>query len=274
MSAWIAAIIALFVWWFSTGTILMAVKYADRKGPSARLRTCLLAVPLLLIGVLGLYHSAPDNSLLGVYIAFLSALALWGWIELAFLTGIITGHNLKPLPDHVSESERFLRAWGTVAYHEMALLAGLLGAIGLAWGADNQFGMWTYAILYFARISAKLNLYLGVRKIQIDFLPDALSHLPSHFRTKSMNWLFPISVTGLTFAAACWLERLYAAQTEAQIEGFALLTALTALALFEHWMMVLPIPDERLWRWMLPAQPLTPKPTTTNDTERGGHHGL
>jgi hypothetical protein len=34
--------------------------------------------------------------------------------------------------------------------------------------------------------------------------------------------------------------------------GYALLGALTALALLEHWFMVLPLPDERLWRWMLP----------------------
>jgi hypothetical protein len=39
--------------------------------------------------------------------------------------------------------------------------------------------------------------------------------------------------------------------------GFALLTAMTALALLEHWLMVLPLPDEKLWRWMLPAAPTT-----------------
>lgn len=274
MSPWIAAMIALFVWWFSTGAILMAVKYADRKGEAARVHTMLLATPLLLVGLYGLWFSASDVSIFSVYVAFLSALALWGWIELSFLTGVITGPNTYPLPDDVTESERFIRAWGTVAYHELALLAGLIAVVGFAWGEANAFGMWTYAILYFARVSAKLNLYLGVRKIQIDFLPDALSHLPSHFRTRMMNLLFPVSITGLSFAAFCWLERLYAAETAAQIEGFALLTALTVLALFEHWMMVLPIPDERLWRWMLPAQPLTPKTTTTNETEGGGHHGL
>jgi hypothetical protein len=33
------------------------------------------------------------------------------------------------------------------------------------------------------------------------------------------------------------------------------LSALTALALLEHWFMVLPLPDEKLWRWMLPERP-------------------
>jgi putative photosynthetic complex assembly protein 2 len=52
-----------------------------------------------------------------------SALAIWGWIELAFLTGLITGPNRAPARPGVPEWERFMRAWGTIAYHEM-LLAG------------------------------------------------------------------------------------------------------------------------------------------------------
>ena len=31
-----------------------------------------------------------------------------------------------------------------------------------------------------------------------------------------------------------------------------LLSALTVLALLEHWFMVLPLPDQKLWRWMIP----------------------
>ncbi len=114
-------------------------------------------------------------------------------------------------------------------------------------------GTWTYLILYFARISAKLNLFLGVRHVNTEFLPRHLDHLGSHFRIARMNWLFPVSVTVLTFALACWLERMVAADTAAGQAGFALLAALTALALLEHWLMVLPLPDAKLWRWMLPA---------------------
>ena len=76
-----------------------------------------------------------------------------------------------------------------------------------------------------------------------------LGHLPSYFRIRKINWLFPISVTALSFATACWLERL-AANGDVT---FALLAALTALATLEHWLMVLPLPDAKLWRWMLPA---------------------
>ena len=270
MTPWVAALIALFIWWFSTGTILMAVKYADRAGPVARQTTTLVALPLVGLGAYGAYWSMGQTDIFGIYVAFLSALALWGWIELAFLTGIITGPNTSALPPHTPEWERFIRAWGTLAYHEMLLLVALI-ALGLAlWDAPNAFGFWTFAVLFFARVSAKLNLFFGVPRTHVEFLPDALSHLSSHFRVAGMNWLFPISVTALTFATACWLERLYAAPTMGEITGFALLTALTALAALEHWVMVLPIPDERLWRWMLP----TPKPTPEQQANQGGHHGL
>ena len=49
-----------------------------------------------------------------------------------------------------------------------------------------------------------------------------------------------------------------ASDTATGAVGFALLSALSALALLEHWLMVVPLPDAKLWRWMIPA----PKPKT------------
>jgi putative photosynthetic complex assembly protein 2 len=95
----------------------------------------------------------------------------------------------------------------------------------------------------------------------VEFLPHPLAHLASHFRHARMNWLFPVSITLLTFATACWLERAISAPTEAAMIGHILLAALTALALLEHWFMVLPLPDQKLWRWMLPASPAATDPT-------------
>jgi len=266
-----ASLLALFVWWFSTGAILWVVKTADKKGAAAGLRATLWGLPALALGLWGFWHTLGDISVFGACAAFLSALCIWGWIELAFLTGVITGPNVYPLPENTPEWERFIRAWGTLAYHEMLLVGTLIILFLIGDGAANSFGVWTFAVLFFARLSAKLNLYLGVPKINVDFLPTALAHLATYFRIRPLNWLFPFSVTALTFAAACWLERIYAAQTDGQIIGFTLLTALTALALLEHWVMVLPIPDEKLWRWMLPA-PKQPTPKAT--IRKGGHHGL
>ena len=137
-----------------------------------------------------------------------------------------------------------------------------------SYGAENQFGMWTFAVLFAARVSAKLNLFLGVRKINVEFLPEHLNHLPSHFRIARMNWLFPISITALSFAVACFLERIWAVETQADIVGFALLSALSALALLEHWFMVLPLPDEKLWRWMLVERTVPNQAIKTSEDAR------
>lgn len=266
-SAWVAALVALFVWWFSTGAILLVVRHADRAGRRARMMVTGAALPLLAVGIWGYERSLGGTSTGAAYGAFLSALAIWGWVELAFLTGVISGPNPYPCPKGLPEWERFIRAWGTIAYHEILLTSLLLAMWLYGAGAEHTFGLWTFTILYAARISAKLNLYFGVPKINTEFLPEALAHLASHFRISRLNWVFPISITALSFAAACWLERVHAAESAAHTAGFGLLFAITALALLEHWLMVLPLPDAKLWRWMLPA----PKQQTPSPRPEGPH---
>ena len=268
-SPWIAAMTALFAWWFSTGAILWLVRRADNQGTHGHFWAVMVGLPFLGAGIYMLAESLTAASIGGVYAGFFAALLIWGWIELAFLTGIITGPAPRDCPPGVEGAERFLRAWGTVAYHEMLLTVSLILIAYASWDAQNMFGLWTFAVLYFARISAKLNLFFGVPKINVEFLPSPLSHLPSHFRRAPINGVFPVSITALTFAAACWLERIYSAETPSEVAGFALLASLTGLALLEHWLMILPLPDERLWRWMIPA----PKPQTER-LIREDRHGL
>jgi putative photosynthetic complex assembly protein 2 len=274
---WIAALSALFLWWFSTGIILWRVRRADNEGHDAHLWSVLLGLPLLLGGVVGLKETLADPSALGAYLAFLSALAIWAWVELAFLSGIISGPNLRPCPPFAPQWERFFRAIGTILWHELLLIALLVAMVVLSQGAANSFGLWTFAVLFFARISAKLNLFFGVPRIHTEFLPRPLAHLASHFRRAAMNWVFPISITALTYASACWMERAYSAPTDGALIGFTLLTALTLLALLEHWFMVIPLPDQKLWRWMLPepkahAAPLAK--SSLHTTLKENSHGL
>lgn len=251
---WIAVLSAIFLWWFSTGLILWRVRRADNEGHDAHLWSVLLGLPLLLAGVVGLNETLNNTSALGAYMAFLSALAVWGWVELAFLSGIIAGPNTQPCPHGTPLQSRFFRAVGTILWHELLLIALLATIAYLSLGAENNFGLWTFAILFFARISAKLNLFFGVPRIHTEFLPRPLAHLASHFCRAPMNWVFPISITALSFASYCWLERAYTATTTGALIGFTLLSALTLLALLEHWFMVIPLPDQKLWRWMLPER--------------------
>jgi putative photosynthetic complex assembly protein 2 len=265
----ISVLLATLGWWFFTGIILLIVRLYDPSSADQRRRLCVATLPVAL-GGLGLYAwGLSDSSLNSVYLSFLSVLLIWGWIELCFLTGQITGPNHTECPQNIAPWERFIRAWGTIAYHEILLLAVLGLMIYASVGAENLFGLWTYIILYFARVSAKLNLFLGVPRINVEFVPHALRHLTSHFRVASVNWLFPVSSVALSFALACWIERLWAVQSPADIAGFSLLTALTALALFEHWVMVLPLPDAKLWRWMLPPSNTHQKTMPSED-----YHGL
>ncbi|TCO73567.1 putative photosynthetic complex assembly protein PuhE [Rhodovulum euryhalinum] len=253
-SGWFAALGALFIWWFSTGAILVVVRHAEHRGRLAHLRATILALPLLGGGVWLFELTRHVETVASAYLAFLAAIAIWGWVELAFLTGVITGPNTTLCHDGARGWERFMRAYGTIAYHETLLVVILFVMLVTTQGAPNTVGLWTFIVLFFARISAKLNLFLGVPKINVEFLPTPLAHLPSHFRISKLNWLFPFSVSFLTFAVYCWLERLYSVAIPHEVIGFALLSSITALALLEHWLMVLPLPDERLWRWMLPAR--------------------
>ncbi len=255
-SPWIAALFALFAWWFSTGAILLMVRRADHS--NRHLWVVLANLPMLALGGVGLWVSAQEMSAPMVYLAFISALFVWGWIELAFLTGIITGPNRQPLQGSEPEWERFLRAWGTIAYHELVLVGVLSALIWMSLSAANSFGLAVFALLFGARLSAKLNLYLGVRKVNTEFIPSPLAHLPSHFRRAKINWLFPTSVTVLSFIVFAGVERITTVDDFALGIGYALFTTLTALALLEHWLMFLRLPDEKLWRWMLPSRPKKP----------------
>ena len=256
---WIAGGSALFLWWFSTGAILWRVRAADNGPPVQHLLSVVLGLPLLVAGVVGIVLTSEDATATGACLAFLSALAIWGWIELAFLSGIVTGPNCTPCPAGVTLAERFVRGVGTLAWHELLLIAALVALALMTEGAANPVGFWAFAVLFFCRISAKLNLFFGVPRIHTEFLTRPLAHLPSHFRRAHLNAFFPLSVSILTFATYCWLERLGQATEPGAITGFALLSSLSALALLEHWFMVLPLPDQKLWRWMMPAPKPMPK---------------
>ena len=252
-SPWMAAILTLFLWWFSTGIILWRVRVADNGTSQDHFNSVVIGLPLVALGICAARASLTDLSTTGIYLAFLAAMALWGWIELAFLSGVITGPNSEPCPPFVAQANRFWRAVGTIAWHE-ALLVTTLAGLGLATiDAANPFAFGTFALLFVARISAKLNLFLGVPRINVQFLPKPLSHLASHFRVGRITALFPISVSALTVFSALLLERAINVEHPGMSVGYTLLTCLCLLALLEHWFMVLPLPDEKLWRWMMPA---------------------
>jgi putative photosynthetic complex assembly protein 2 len=245
-----AVLYAVFVWWFSTGAILWLDK---RPRKTYRLS---LALGSIVAGAAawGLAASARDATPFGAVLSFTCAIGLWGWHELSFLTGMISGPRTAPCPPDASGWGRFKLATLTLIYHEVALAATAAVMVAVTWGQPNQVGSAIFLILLISRISSKLNLFLGVPNFSEEFFPDHLRYLTSYLRKRPINALFPISiVAGLALVWAEAATALDPAATPFTVVGSSLMVALTGLAIIEHAFMILPLPDAALWRWALPA---------------------
>jgi putative photosynthetic complex assembly protein 2 len=121
----------------------------------------------------------------------------------------------------------------------------------LTWGSVNATGAQAFAILFAMRLSAKLNLYLGVPNFDAAMLPPQLAYLKSYFRTRAFNALMPVSLV-LGGVLTWWLGSRALASEAAT--GWSLLTGLALLGVVEHLFLVLPIRDGALWRWAIPAR--------------------
>jgi putative photosynthetic complex assembly protein 2 len=242
------ALFTILMWWFSTGLVLCAV----RRPHSTRMLNLAIATALLAAGAVGLYISADDTSLTGVYLGFAAALAVWGWHELTFLLGIVTGPTKTPCPVKRHERAPLMDAISTVVYHEAAIAVTGVGVFLLTSGGQNATGLMTYMILWALRLSAKINVYMGVPNLTEEFLPKNLQYLKTYFCHRPMNMFFPISITGATIATAMLISSAAdAGATEAQAASASILATLMGLALLEHWFLVLPFNSAQLWQWGL-----------------------
>lgn len=237
---------ALAVWWFGTGLVL----YIVRLPRSAALWSGWGAAAVALLAIGGLAHASRDATIGAVYGGFVWAVALWGAIEIWFLLGQVTGPRREPCPAGARGLQRAGFAVLAILHHEIALLASLLIIVVLTSGGENQVGLWTFALLWIMRLSAKLNLFLGVPILHEGFLPERLRYLASYFRKGPLNPLFPLSVTIAT-AVAIWLvmKSVAAGMPPADATAGLLLATLLALAVVEHWFMAIPLPVEVLWAW-------------------------
>lgn len=247
MGAALAFGFGVFVWWASTGAIL----YAVRQPREAHGGLVLGAIPFAILAVFAFVMASNDPGVIGAWAGFAAAIVIWGWHELSFLTGMVTGPRPHGCAPSASGWRRFAMAFGALAWHELALAGTALG-LWLLSGTENQTGLIAFLILFGARISAKLNLFLGVPNMTDDLMPQGIGHLRSYFRVKRMNPLFPISVLGLISVMGWLTALLWDAQTQGEQAGLALCLSLAILALVEHLLMVLPVRESVLWRWLLP----------------------
>ncbi len=237
----------MLIWWVSTCVIL----FLDSL-PRRTFRWSMAGASAILIGaVYGLSSSASDTSVTGAYTAFTCGVLIWGWLEISFYTGYVTGPRTHHCRHGCHGWSHFGHAIQASLYHELAvlLLAGLV--LLFTWGRPNHFGMWTFVVLWWMHQSARLNVFLGVSNLNADLLPEHLAHIKSFFRSAPMNLLFPFSVTASTVCAVFMAQRALSFGADTfNATGYTLLTTMMMLAILEHWFLVLPISATRVWNRM------------------------
>ena len=250
MASYIAAILhAVFVWWLATGVIL----YLDGLPTRTFKWSMLVATGILGLSFYGLWANATDDTISGAYAAFTYGLLAWGWQEISFYMGYVTGPRKKACPPGCHGWKHFLHALEANLYHELSIVATLAVILVLTWGQPNQVGLWTYVVLWWMHESARLNVFLGVRNLNEEFLPDHMEFLKSFLNnTRPINLLFPVSVTVSTVAAVLIAQAAMApGVSEFHAIGYTFVGTMMALAILEHWFLVLPLPAAALWNWSL-----------------------
>jgi putative photosynthetic complex assembly protein 2 len=199
-----------------------------------------------------LVWSRDTATVLGAYAGFTAGVVIWGWMEMSYFMGFVTGPRKTPCPEDCRGWQRFRLALSTSIYHELIIVAAAALMVWLTWGAVNAVGTWTFVILWLMRWSAKLNLFLGVPNLNEDWLPERIRFLTTYLAKRPMNLLFPVSVSVAT-VIMCLLVDTAVELPAGGFAGVALILAATllALAILEHWFLVLPLADGALWRWAL-----------------------
>ncbi len=200
--------------------------------------------------IVGLHISAGHTSVGSAYCAFTCAVLVWGWQEIAFLLGYVTGARRSECPSDSRGWQRARHATEAILHHELALVVLALLVLAASWDQPNQTGWWTYLVLWTMRLSAKLNLFLGVRNLSENFLPAHLAYLQSYFSRRAFNWLMPVSlIASIAVAAPLWMEVALQPTDGFAATSLCLVAVLLSLAVLEHLFMVMPIPTGWLWKW-------------------------
>jgi putative photosynthetic complex assembly protein 2 len=235
---------ALIAWWFGTGAVMWLDGLPRRSAAVALAVATVVAVAALVC----ISRTAQHTSVGAAYAGFACAILVWAWHELAFLTGWLTGPRKRPCSAPAHGPTRFHEGVQVILWHELAIIvmAALIAAITL--DAPNQVATWTFVLLWLMRLSAKLNLFLGVRNRGEEMLPPHLGYLGSYFRHRTMNPLLPLSLLAGGACAVALAAAAVAAGGAARA-GLLLVASMLVLALIEHLAMVAPMRVEQLWRW-------------------------
>ena len=251
---------ATVLWFVATGFVLWLDKLPSHTWPVS-ITMATIASGFAMGGIIA---TAEETSAWAAYVAFACALVLWGWHELSFLMGFVTGPNRNPCPPDARGWRRFRLAAATLIYHEVAMFVCLLVMAAATWGKPNQTATLTFLLLFVMRLSAKFNIFAGVPHLSTEMMPDHMRYLASYFRIAPPRWFFILSVSGIAVLAA-WLADLALSSRGGIATGYALAFALVALAFLEHGFLVVPWQDTAIFRWAMPEQARQRLQKSTNE---------
>jgi len=239
---------AVFTWWCSTAVILRVVWL-----PSKSHRASLLVFSALgIAAIYGVVWSSAAPTVVGAYVGFGSALAIWAWHELAFLLGKVSGPRRIACAPEAKGWTRFRDATATVIHHELALAFTAAILVAMTWGLPNQVATWTFSVLWIMRLSAKLNVFVGVRNLSKDFIPNHLRYLQSYFGSVRWSPWILVSLGASSVALVLLVSEKAVSGSGFETHGLALVATMLGLGILEHLFLAIPMPDAMLWRWALP----------------------
>ncbi len=188
--------------------------------------------------------------------SFAAGLLAWGWTEMSLYMGYITGPRKHRCAEGCSGVAHFGHAVSANLWHELVVI----GFAVLIWLSGNQTALWCYVMLWLMHLSARLNVFLGVRNVSAEFVPAHMDILKGFLRRRNMNPLFPFSCI-LLLALTGYLVSL------PQNFSITMAATLAAIGLLEHILLMLPLPIERMWHWSLSPEA---RPQDAHENEQ--HH--
>ncbi|QXQ06721.1 DUF3623 domain-containing protein [Sphingosinicellaceae bacterium] len=237
------------LWFVATGAVLAL----DSRKSASYARSLVLTGVLACVSLVAIAYTADDGSPLAAYVGFTASLLIWGWHELAFLTGAAAGPRRDPLPEGATGWTRFRLSAATLIHHELALALTAALLTGLCWRAANPVAAQAFGLLFAMRLSTKLNIFVGVPHFDTTMLPPHLSYLSTYFRSRRVGLPMVLSLMTLIGLAVALGSRA-ASLTGGAAVGASLVFALVALGLLEHLFLVMPTRDAALWRWAKPGK--------------------
>jgi putative photosynthetic complex assembly protein 2 len=226
----------IVLWGLSTAVIFYLDSLPIKTFPwSMTVATLVLAASFYAI-----WSLRTDSTTSGIAISFAAGLLAWGWTEMALYMGFVTGPRKNRCAEGCSGVKHFGHAVSANLWHELAIIQFAVAI----WFSGNATATWCFMMLWLMHLSARLNVFLGVRNVSAEFVPAHMEVLKGFLRKRNMNPLFPFSCLAL-LALTVYLT------LQTQTFSMTMATTLAAIGLLEHVLLMLPLPIERMWNWSL-----------------------